>query len=262
MPENSGYNMGAIDRMVQLAVDPIYDAPTPADSGVLSRGVFQHGDAAPSLGYQQRPSYAMGGVVRQPGAVPQGGPGLAPQGQTSAPIPPARMEQEIQRMVQQNPQIVMQIKQAFEQAVASGELTPEELNMAVQLATAAAQNPQLWPQIVKFAEQQGLADPGMLPQQYDQGLVFVILLAAKTVQQQGAPVPGQPQGVPQAEGQPPVASFKGGGAIPDSRNSDGSVAINAHEGEFVIPKDVATWYGTKHLTKMISDFKEQGSGTK
>jgi hypothetical protein len=82
--------------------------------------------------------------------------------------------------------------------------------------------------------------------------VFVILLAAKAVQgvKQGMPQ-GMPQGVPQSQGQPPQATMRTGGPVPESRNADGSVAINAHKGEYMIPDDVVRKKGTDFFDKLI-----------
>ena len=139
----------------------------------------------------------------------------------------------------------------------TGEVTPEELNMAVQLATAAAQNPALWPQLRQFAIQQGLAEEQDLPQEYDQGLVFTILMAAKVVQSaQGG---GQPQGMPQSQGQPPQATMRTGGVIPDSNNADDTIAVNAHSGEGVVHKGVMIAKGTDFLNKLNGAYNQDGT---
>jgi hypothetical protein len=165
-----------------------------------------------------------------------------------------QMEVEMQRMMQDNPQEIAKMKQLIEVAMQSGDVTREELNMAVQLATAAAQNPQLWPQLRQFAIQQGLADEQDLPPQYDQGLVFAILLAAKAVQAtQGA------QGVPQSQGQPPQAVMRTGGETPASNNADGSIAINAHEGEGILHQGVMKAKGKDFLDKLNSTYEQDGS---
>jgi hypothetical protein len=131
----------------------------------------------------------------------------------------------------------------------------EELNLAGQLATAAAQNPQLWPQLRQFAIQKGLAEEHELPQEYDQGLVFALILATKAIQGGGPQAQGQPPqavgGAPQTQGQAPQAALRQGGTVPNSRNQDGSVAITAHDGEFVIPSNVVREKGTDFFNKLI-----------
>ncbi len=195
--------MADIDELIRIATDPSFDS---ADAGVLQQGAPAQ-VAGPTMDYRLNPSYADGGVVSAGG--PQQVAGLAPQGQPQGPIPMQQMEAEMQRMAQENPQAIMQMKAAIQQLMQTGEVTPQELNMAVQLATAAAQNPSLWPQLRQFAIQQGLAEEQDLPQEYDQGLVFVILLASKVVQAAGG---GQAQ--PQSQGQPPQATMRIGGRFP------------------------------------------------
>jgi hypothetical protein len=80
--------------------------------------------------------------------------------------------------------------------------------------------------------------------------VFSIILAGKALQMQG----GQPQGgqpMPQSDSQPPQATMRMGGEVPNSNNTDGSVAINAHKGEYVIPANVVLAKGTDFFDKMI-----------
>ena len=126
--------------------------------------------------------------------------------------------------------------------------------MAIQLATAAAQNPQLWPQLRQFAIQQGLADEQSLPMEYDQALVFSLLLAAKAMQMQGGG-----SDAPQSQGQPPQTTMAIGGPIPESRNEDGSVAINAHEGEGILHAGVVKAMGTRWLDAQNEKFNQDGT---
>lgn len=195
-----------------------------------------------------RQSFAEGGIVGP------GGAGLTPPSGGTGDI-----QAEVARVVQQNPEKFAQVKQGVEQAMQSGELTPQELNMMVQLAKAAAQNPQVYPQIRKFAIQQGLATEQDLSPQYDQGLVFVLLAVAQAMQSGTGGPPmmqseGQPaQPMPQSDGQSPVASYAKGGPTPKSRNEDGSVAINAHEDEFVFSKLATMHFGKKRLQAMLDE---------
>ena len=240
--------MPNIDEIIRIATDPSYDTAAP---GVLQQGAPQ-GGPAPSMNYRMDPSYAEGGMVA-PNGPPQQSAGLTPQGAAQGPMPMQQMEAEMQRMVQENPQEIMKVKGLIQAAMQSGDLTPQELNMAVQLATAAAQNPSLWPQLRQFAIQQGLAGEQDIPQEYDQGLVFALLFASKAVmaaQGGGGGQPAQPT-MPQSQGQPPQATMRTGGEVPKSNNEDGSVAINAHKGEYVIPEHVVLAKGTDFFDKMI-----------
>ena len=242
-----GLDGDTVAELVRIATDPSYDD---GDSGVLGQGIQELSPGGPVL----QPSFQQGGMV-------QGQQQPMPPGQTAGVnvagnntrIPIQQMNAEIQRMVSQNPERFLEVKQLVEMAVSNGEITMEELSMAGQLATAAAQNPQLYPQLRQFAIQKGLAEENELPQEYDQGLVFVLMLAVKAILEGGAQ--GQPPqavgGIPQAQGQPPQAALRAGGAVPNSRNSDGSVTITAHDGEFVIPERVVREKGTDFFNKLI-----------
>jgi hypothetical protein len=141
------------------------------------------------------------------------------------------------------------------QEMQTGELTQQELNMVVQLATVAARNPEMYPYVRKFAIQQGIATEQDLPQQYDQGLVFILLLAARAVQQD---MGGQNmmQGGSPAAGQTAMPSMAKGGPVPQSAKSDGGVIIEAHEGEYVIPKKVVEMKGKEFFDSLVQKYKD------
>ncbi len=168
-----------------------------------------------------------------------------------------QVQAEMQRIQQENPQAVAQVKQEIMALMQSGELTAQELNQMVQLARAALQDPNLYPQIRKFAIQQGLGTEQDIPQEYDQGLLITVVLAGQAMAGGEAPQ-GQPQGGV-------MPSMKEGGPLPTkSNNPDGSIPINAHEGEYVVPAEVVRHYGTKFFEdlKMKMDKRsEMESGT-
>ena len=230
-----------IDELVRIATDPSFDD---GDFGVLGQGI----QGLPQGGPVLQPQFQQGGMVQgQQQPLPPQAAGVNPAG-NSTPIPAQQLDAEAQRVISQAPEKFLELKQAVEQAVAAGEITMEELNLAGQLATAAAQNPQLWPQLRQFAIQKGLAEENELPQEYDQGLVFALILAVKAIQGGGPQAQGQP---PQAVGGAPQAALRTGGAVPNSRNNDGTVAITAHDGEFVIPQHVVLEKGTDFFNKLI-----------
>jgi len=251
-----GLDQDTIAELVRIATDPSYDD---GDSGVLNQGVQGLPEGGPVL----QPLFQQGGMVQgQQQPLPPRAAGVNPAG-NNTPIPAQQLDAEAQRVISQAPEKFLELKQAVEQAVAAGEITMEELNLAGQLATAAAQNPQLWPQLRQFAIQKGLAEENELPQEYDQGLVFALILAVKAIQSGGPQAQGQPpqavggapqaQGqAPQAQGQAPQVALRTGGAVPNSRNNDGTVAITAHDGEFVIPQHVVRAKGTDFFDKMIA----------
>ena len=155
------------------------------------------------------------------------------------------MEMQLKRFMQEHPDEIAAIKVVIDEAIRRGELTPEELDQAVQLATVALQNPAMYPQIVQFAIQQGLVEEGDLDPEYNQGVVFSLLLAAKAAQTQ-APQPGS--NVQQIDG----GDYRAGGEI---RVGVGPTAdrvnINVSKGEFVIPAHVVKEKGTDFFEKLI-----------
>ena len=248
MPQGIGYGPDASQRMVDYATDPTFNMADPTTTGVLQQGVPQPGGSVPTMDYRAaNPSYEQGGMVSTAG--PQQ-PGLQPQGAQQGPVPAQAMQQEMQRIMQNSPQQVQEVKQAMMEAVQDGEITPQELNTMKQLLTSAAQNPQLWPQLRQFMIQNGMADDEDIPQEYDQGFVMITLMVLESLNTPG------PQGqapMPESQGQPPQAVMEDGGEVPTSNNADGSVAINAHKGEYIIPDDIVRKKGTDFFDKMIGN---------
>jgi hypothetical protein len=261
-PERDDYMLGRLNR----AIDQTMDRPTGYDPNadltrMLDQLIQRYGGpgnagpapaAAPPM-YQ----YAAGGMVG-PGGVPQrpnAGPGLAPQG-TNQPIPPQQVMSEAQRFAQQNPQQVQAIQGAIQQAMQTGELTQPELNMIVQMATVALQNPQMYPQLRQLAIQQGLATEQDISPQFDQGLLFVLVVIGQ-VMRSPAPQQSVPQpGAPPAPGGQPMPSMARGGPLPaSSPNADGSIPITAHEGEYVIPAAVVRAKGTEFFDKLVMGYQ-------
>ena len=128
------------------------------------------------------PQYQQGGMIG-PGGMPQptsmggtGNVGVNPQGGGQGqPMDPQMLDQQLNQFVRQHPEQIQQIQKAIMAALQSGSMTQEELNMAVQLATVAAQNPEMYQYVRQFAIQQGLAGEQDLSPTYDQGLIFIIL---------------------------------------------------------------------------------------
>jgi hypothetical protein len=168
------------------------------------------------------------------------------------------MEAEVQRIMTEQPEVMAQIQQAIQEAMNSGELTPEELNQVVQLATVAIQDPSTYPQMRAYAIQQGIGTEQDVPPEYDQGLLFALLVAARAMQG-GAPAAAPTAGLQQ----PPIPgapTMKDGGKLPEkSPNKSGVIPINAHEGEYVIPKHVVRAKGTDFFDKMLEGYNEKGA---
>lgn len=209
-------------------------------------------------------SYAEGGMVG-PGGVPQrpmaspmamnvaqqgGAPvvGVAPPGQQGRPLNFAAIDQQAQQFMQQHPQQVEQIRAEVQSSIAEGELDPQSLNMFVQIATTALQNPEMWPQLRQVLIRQGMLDDDEVAMDYDQGFLIILYIIGKTMGGGQATTPA-----PMSAGQAPEMSMAKGGALPaKSENPDGSIPINAHEGEYVIPADVTRKLGTDHFDKLIA----------
>lgn len=207
------------------------------------------------------PSFQEGGMIGEGGSpIPVGGvpgmpmqAGVSPQAQAQGPMNPQMVDMQLNQFARQNPQQMAQIRQAIVQELQSGELTPQELNMIVQLATVASQNPEMYPNIRNYAIQQGIATEADLPAEFDQGLVFVLLLAARAVQQDlgGAPAEaGQPPG----NAGPVIPTMAKGGMLPNSGKSE-PVIIEAHTGEYVIPKHVVDMKGKEFFDSLVEKYK-------
>jgi len=210
--------------------------------------------------------FADGGIVPSaPGMMPPGAgvaPAPAPSTPTGTPpqsvVPADQLQAEIQRFMQQNPQQVQQIQQVIMEALQSGQLSMQDLNIAVQMAVAAAQNPALYPRLRSMAIQRGLAEEQDLPQQYDQGIVFALLIAGAAVQRVAG---GQSMAEPQAP-QAPVAQMAMGGKIPPGASPHGDntgrmddIPIRVSGGEYVIPKHVVDAKGSDFFDQMLEKYK-------
>lgn len=234
--------------------------------GTIPTGTTASNPQYPALDFRMQPTYAAGGQVG-PGGMPIRPAGLAPQN-TGGPMNPQMMDMQINDMLQKNPEVVARVRAAIEAGVQAGEVTQQELNMAIQLAQVVLQNPEMYPQIRQFAISRGLATEQDLPQQYDQGLVIALLIASKAmqadVQVQGVqmnPEVGQVAGgqppMQSAQMQQPMMSMAMGGKLPDnSPNKDGSIPITAHEGEYVIPAHVVKAKGTEFFDSLLEKYKK------
>lgn len=242
----------------QAAAMPLGSAPVLAGSTLNIR--------APQL----PPAYADGGIVppAPPAAPPTTQPGLAPQQPGMSPpsgaAPTQRMslqqlQQEAQKFAQANPQAIQMIQEALMEGVQDGDVTPQQITMLVQMAIAAAQNPELYPRLRQMAIQQNLADEEDLPPQYDQGIVFSLIVAGTAMQQAGS----RGVAIPQTPGaQAPAVMMAEGGHISMTRSPTGDntgraddIPIRVSGGEYVIPKHVVERKGTEFFDKLIGKDK-------
>lgn len=226
--------------------------PAVAQNNPLAQtGTVASNPQVPVLDFRLQPTYAQGGMVGENGMP------VMPQGmQTGQPMDSRQLEMQLQDFMRKNPQQVQQIAQAIQAGLQSGEITMEELNMAEQMAMTALQNPDMYQYIRQFAIQQGMATEQDLSPQYDEGLIFVILLAVRSVKEMGGGMGAAPMG-----GQQPVMNMNGGGYIPknmsptrDSTGKRDDVAINVSPGEFVIPKHIVDAKGIDFFNSLLKKY--------
>ena len=255
-----------ISQEVSTPVQPPMTGLGGALTGVGSYTPMQQG-AAPS--FQEGGMVGPGGMPIRPqpempafGVPTTGGPGLAAPGAMSGPtMAPAQVMSEAQKFVQQNPQQYQQIQTFLQEALNTGEITLDEMNFMAQFAVAATQNPEMYPQLRASVISQGMADEEDLPPEYDPGFMFVLIVMAQSLQgmAQQAPSLEQVMGPPTApQGVPGLRpSMRLGGPLPErSSNPDGTIPINAHEGEYVIPAEIVRKKGTDFFDKMIAQGRD------
>lgn len=219
--------------------------------GIRTPGAYPQQQAEPfasvSTSYAAGGTVGPGGMAIRPGAGVQQGamPPMQKLGSQAVPqeLSPQSVDAYANQFMQQHPEQVAQIQQALQEAMATGELTPEELNRLMQMAQVAINEPSLWPQLRTFAIQQGIATEQDIPQQYDPALLYVVLVAAKAMQ--GMPPPQQGNMPPQQD------MMQQGGQSP-------KVNIEAHEGEYVIPKNVVDMKGREFFDNLVGKYQSNG----
>lgn len=254
---------GLASAIMQLPSQPQVMPPSTGIAGNLgvdARVLGAGGSAGAVPSYQEGGMIGMGGAPVPPGAVP-GMPmqaGVNPQMQAGKSMDPQMLQMQLNQFASRHPQQMAQIRQAIVQELQSGELTPQELNMIVQLATVASQNPEMYPNIRNFAIQQGIATENDLPREYDQGLVFVLLLAARAVQQDLGGAPAEAGQMPGSAASV-IPSMAAGGKVPGMGKSE-PVLIEAHTGEYVIPKHVVDMKGKEFFDSLVEKYKGNKNG--
>lgn len=180
-----------------------------------------------------------------PDAMSSGGPALGAA--SPAPMSSAQVDQEAQRFVQQHPEEVQKIQEVIALAMQTGELTSDELNMAVQLAKTALARPESYPQVRQFAIQNGLGTEQDIPQQMDQGLLYVLIVAGKSMSPGGNAMQGQgPAPTQQTKPSSVLPEYKDGGMTGDKPH-----IAKLHAREYVIPEDALIYHGKKHFDKLV-----------
>ena len=118
----------------------------------------------------------------------------------------------------------------------------------------------MYPQIRQIAIQRGLVPEEDMPQQYDEGLINAILMAAKAME---ADV--QIESAEMMQPQPPQMMNEGGVLVGPSHAQGGIpvkvAGVNNAEmegGEYVIPKNVVKAKGTEFFDRMLKQYEEGG----
>jgi len=241
--------LGAIDNQTDMSSTSL-DLPDNIQA-ILNMPLTQS-PVMGNMGMQPTPpqtmSYQEGGMVQPAGIQPMGMP-------TNQPMNPEVMDMEINRMMSENPEVVARMRAAIEAGLQSGELTMEELNMAIQLAKAVLQDPSMYPQIRQFAIQKGLATEQDLPMQYDEGLIVAILIASKSLEAD-VQFTGEQQ---------PMQEMQDGGILKGPSHDQGGIPVKVagdqiaemEGGEYVIPKHIVKAKGTEFFDKMLASYEDK-----
>ena len=240
----------AIETLITMPAPPV----TQAALGEIPTGVQPTNPQYPALDFRMQPM-----VMQEGGMVPTPPAGLQPQMPQGA-TNPAMVDGQINQTLSQNPEVVARIRAAIEAGIQSGELDANQLNMIIQLARTVQQNPSMYPQIRQMAIQRGLVPAEDMPEQYDEGLITAIIMAAKAME---ADV--QIEGAEMMQPQPPQMMNEGGVLIGPSHAQGGIpvkvAGVNNAEmegGEYVIPKNVVRAKGTEFFDKMLKQYEEGG----
>lgn len=271
----TGATTEAVPSTVSMDLPPsiqqLITMPTPGVNeqavGQIPTGTVATNPQYPVLDFRMQPSYEEGGMIG-PQGMPVRPAGLQQQ-QASGPMNPQMVDMQINDMLNKNPEIVARVRAAIEAGIQSGELDPQGLNMAVQLAEVVLQNPDMYPQMRQFAIQRGLIAAEDIPEQYDQGLVIAIMIAAKSMKAdvqledvQMNPEVGQVAPM-QAQPAQPMQEMEFGGMVNGPSHEDGGVRvkmrgggeIEVEGGEYVIPKDIVKAKGTEFFDKMLASYQ-------
>ena len=278
----TGATTEAVPSSVSMDLPPsiqqLISMPTPGVNeqavGQIPTGTVATNPQFPVLDFRMQPSYEEGGMIG-PQGMPVRPAGLQQQ-QASGPLNPQMVDMQINDMLNKNPEVVARVRAAIEAGIQSGELDPQGLNMAIQLAQVVLQNPDMYPQMRQFAIQRGLMTAEDIPEQYDQGLVIAVLIAAKAMKAdvqledvQMNPDAGQVSPMQMQPAQP-MQEMEFGGMVNGPSHEDGGVRvkmrgggeIEVEGGEYVIPKDIVKAKGTEFFDKMLAQYQgEAKKGT-
>jgi hypothetical protein len=272
MEKDINVKLGAVG----MASDPSLDLP-PQIQALLDMSPTEQSMNSPVQSYQEGGMVAPAGVSMQP--------------QQGQPMGAQMIDMQINQSAAQSPEMIARIRAGIEAGLQTGELSMEDLNMAIELAKTVAQNPAMYPQVRQFVIQKGLATESELPVQYDEAIVIALLLAAKAMAtdieftdrpplQSGQPAPVQdmkdggllevPEGnrglskLPE-EVRNKMGYMQDGGVLKGPAHSDGGIPVKVagvdnaemEGGEYVIPKKVVMAKGTEFFDKMLANYEDK-----
>jgi len=207
--------------------------------------------------------FANGGPTGGPGGMSR--PGMGPD--TS----PQMIEMRVNQMAR-NPQFRQKIMETMQPLMQSGELTPQEITVMGQIATASMQNPKLYPQLRQFVAAQGMSP---LPPSYDPMTIIKILSVTRALEQSGGGMAQPGQGQPTPAGQiPPTSQAQmvnptggpDGGMLqgPGTGRSDSigtqnlstGGPVKVSNGEYVIPEHVVRAKGRDFFDALLRRYSE------
>ncbi|MEN9885636.1 MAG: hypothetical protein RL758_214 [Pseudomonadota bacterium] len=94
------------------------------------------------------------------------------------------MNQEILNLIQGNPQAMQAVGEAIQEIMNDEDVSPEAVDQLAQIIESTLQNPAVYPQTRMAMIQSNLIDEDDLPEQFDEMLLTVLLIALKVVQSQ------------------------------------------------------------------------------
>lgn len=243
--------------------------------GTIPMGTTATNQNAPAFDINLQPTYAQGGMVGMNGMPDMSGAGMTSMADMNA-LPPATgvgvqtgmnpnkrmtpeiMEMNIQEFLRNNPQEIAEFKKVVQYLISTGELTQQELNMVEQLATTALQNPDMYSYIRNYAIQQGLATEQDLSPEYDEGLVYVLILVARALKSNQPAAEPEPRNFAMGGEVTPYTDGSSGGAVkgPGTGTSD-SVPIRVSSGEYVIPAHIVKMKGKEFFDSMLEKYSDK-----
>lgn len=235
--------------------------------GTIPMGTTATNQNAPAFDINLQPTYAQGGMVGVGGMPdttgmaampPATGVGVQTGMSPNKRMTPEIMEMNIQEFLRNNQQEVAEFKQVVQYLISTGELSQQELNMVEQLATTALQNPDMYPYIRNYAIQQGLATEQDLSPEYDEGLIYVLILVARALKSGQPAAEPEPRNFAMGGEVTPYSDGSSGGAVkgPGTGTSD-SVPIRVSSGEYVIPAHIVKMKGKEFFDSMLEKYSDK-----